>query len=223
MGDSVFLADDLRSYSGEISACRICHEEDFQRLEAPCACSGTVKFAHRDCIQRWCNEKGNTTCEICLEKFEPGYTSPPQKTKLNDTILTIRVSLEESRTGADQENEEEILEIAADKSATYCRSVALVFTALLLIRHIYVVLAVGVGGYPFSLLTLLLVKISGIVFPMYILLRIFMALLDTARHHSQNGRVEFVLLVSEFGNGHVTGNEDNQEKCILTQYITLVN
>ncbi|XP_035550675.1 uncharacterized protein LOC108986217 [Juglans regia] len=22
------------------------------------------QFAHRDCIQRWCNEKGNTTCEI---------------------------------------------------------------------------------------------------------------------------------------------------------------
>ena len=25
------------------------------------------QFAHRDCIQRWCNEKGNTTCEICLQ------------------------------------------------------------------------------------------------------------------------------------------------------------
>ncbi|PNX55963.1 E3 ubiquitin-protein ligase march6, partial [Trifolium pratense] len=49
---------------------RICHEEEFESfksLEAPCACSGTVKFAHRDCIQTWCNEKGNTTCEICLQ------------------------------------------------------------------------------------------------------------------------------------------------------------
>ncbi|XP_073149983.1 uncharacterized protein [Henckelia pumila] len=186
MGDTVFLVDDLRSFSGEIFACRICHEEDFQRLEAPCACSGTVKFAHRDCIQRWCNEKGNTTCEICLEKFEPGYTSPPQKTQLNDTIVTIRVSLEDSRSGADQENEEDILEsAAADQSGAYCRSVALIFTALLLIRHVYVVLAVGVGGYPFSLLTVLMVKISGIVFPMYILLRIFTALLDSVRHPSQ--------------------------------------
>lgn len=25
------------------------------------------QFAHRDCIQRWCNEKGNTICEICLQ------------------------------------------------------------------------------------------------------------------------------------------------------------
>lgn len=27
----------------------------------------TFQFAHRDCIQRWCEEKGNTTCEICLK------------------------------------------------------------------------------------------------------------------------------------------------------------
>ena len=26
-----------------------------------------AQFAHRDCIQRWCDEKGNTTCEICLQ------------------------------------------------------------------------------------------------------------------------------------------------------------
>lgn len=161
----MLLIDDLRSHSGEIFACRICHEEDFQRVEAPCSCSGTVK------------------------KFEPGYTSPPQKTQLNDTTVTIRVSLEDSRTGTDEENEEEILEAAADKSAIYCRSVALVFTVLLLIRHIYVVLAVGIGGYPFSLLTVLIIKISGIVFPMYILLRIFTALLDTVRHHGQNPEI----------------------------------
>src|ERR1044072_1593403 len=95
MEEVVLLIDDLRSLSG-ISRCRICHEEEFEsfkELEAPCACSGTVKvitkpeiqnllwfwetssidvcfvmqFAHRDCIQTWCDEKGNTTCEICLQ------------------------------------------------------------------------------------------------------------------------------------------------------------
>lgn len=88
-------------------------------------------------------------------KFEPGYTSPPHKTQLIDTIRTIRVSLEDSRTLADQENEEEILETAADECATCCRSVALVITAMLLIRHVYVVLTVSVGGYPFSLITVI--------------------------------------------------------------------
>lgn len=45
MGEVVLLVDDLRSLSG-ISRCRICHEEEFESsksLEAPCACSGTVK------------------------------------------------------------------------------------------------------------------------------------------------------------------------------------
>ncbi|CAJ1939347.1 unnamed protein product [Sphenostylis stenocarpa] len=46
--------------------CRICQEEDqVQAMEAPCSCNGTLKFAHRKCIQRWCNKKGNTICEIC--------------------------------------------------------------------------------------------------------------------------------------------------------------
>ena len=26
-----------------------------------------LQFAHRRCIQRWCNEKGNTICEICKQ------------------------------------------------------------------------------------------------------------------------------------------------------------
>jgi hypothetical protein len=26
-----------------------------------------VQFAHRACVQRWCNEKGDVTCEICHE------------------------------------------------------------------------------------------------------------------------------------------------------------
>ncbi|RZR71621.1 hypothetical protein BHM03_00006115 [Ensete ventricosum] len=75
--------------------CRICQEEDhIKNLEAPCACSGSLKltalrskflyngnlllscshldfyvvqYAHRACVQRWCNEKGDITCEICHE------------------------------------------------------------------------------------------------------------------------------------------------------------
>jgi hypothetical protein len=26
-----------------------------------------VQYAHRNCIQRWCDEKGDTVCEICLQ------------------------------------------------------------------------------------------------------------------------------------------------------------
>ncbi|KAM0015713.1 putative E3 ubiquitin-protein ligase MARCH [Helianthus debilis subsp. tardiflorus] len=76
--------------ASEIICCRICHEAEFEScksLESPCSCSGTVKFAHRDCVQRWCDEKGNTNCEICLQvrfiyRFVFVYTT---KTGLTDS------------------------------------------------------------------------------------------------------------------------------------------
>ncbi|KAK3130047.1 hypothetical protein QOZ80_6BG0488210 [Eleusine coracana subsp. coracana] len=59
--------------------CRICQEEDsIKNLESPCACTGSLKYAHRVCVQRWCNEKGDVTCEICHEPYEHGYTAPPR-------------------------------------------------------------------------------------------------------------------------------------------------
>ncbi|CAN6574788.1 unnamed protein product [Malus baccata var. baccata] len=42
--------------------CRICQEEDYlHKLEAPCRCNGTLKFAHRDCVQKWINERLSMT------------------------------------------------------------------------------------------------------------------------------------------------------------------
>ncbi|KAK3435354.1 hypothetical protein EUGRSUZ_C00071 [Eucalyptus grandis] len=50
----------------QMAECRICQDEDsVSNLESPCACSGSLKYAHRKCIQHWCNEKGDITCEIC--------------------------------------------------------------------------------------------------------------------------------------------------------------
>lgn len=45
MGDVALFIDDLQSNCA-VSHCRICHEAEFEScksLEAPCACSGTVK------------------------------------------------------------------------------------------------------------------------------------------------------------------------------------
>ncbi|PKI63258.1 hypothetical protein CRG98_016443, partial [Punica granatum] len=68
--------------------CRICQEEDsIKNLETPCACSGSLKYAHRKCVQRWCNEKGDITCEICHQPYQPGYTAPPPAPE--DTTIDI--------------------------------------------------------------------------------------------------------------------------------------
>ncbi|KAL8527228.1 hypothetical protein ACS0TY_005199 [Phlomoides rotata] len=189
MSEIVLFIDEFRS---SIFICRICHEEEFESckpLETPCACSGTVKFAHRDCVQRWCDEKGNTICEICLQNFEPGYTSPPpKKTQIIDATVTIRESLEVPRIEQEEEHngtEYSECDSAADRSASCCKTMALIVTALLLLRHLFAVLTGGEGAYPFSLLTVFIVKASGIILPMYILIRIISALQNSIRHHYQ--------------------------------------
>ncbi|KAF2931998.1 hypothetical protein DAI22_05g254000 [Oryza sativa Japonica Group] len=68
---------DEREKSGVLVECRICQEEDDQTyMETPCSCRGSLKYAHRKCIQRWCDEKGDTICEICLQQYTPNYTAP---------------------------------------------------------------------------------------------------------------------------------------------------
>ncbi|CAN1353028.1 E3 ubiquitin-protein ligase MARCHF2 [Linum perenne] len=202
MGESVVLwviDGDHPSISGDGGAyCRICHEaefESFKSLEAPCSCSGTVKYAHRDCIQRWCDEKGNTICEICLQKYEPGYRVAVEISSKKAEMFeeaTTRDSLDmETREGGEvglRHVAEEYLEstAAADRTAAVCRSLALTFTFLLLLRHSFQTL---VGGpkeeYPFALITVLILRASGIVFPMYIILRVIASLQKAIRQRHQ--------------------------------------
>ncbi|KAF9618214.1 hypothetical protein IFM89_000683 [Coptis chinensis] len=191
----LFVEKLLVSKASTISQCRICHEEEVEScksLEAPCACSGTVKFAHRDCIQRWCNEKGNTICEICLQKFEPGYTAPSRKAQLDDVTVIISGSLDVRRENQELLNpglmaivaidndtsEPDYSECssAAERSANCCRSVAITFSILLLVRHFLVVLTSGTDEYAFTLLTLFLLRAGGILLPLYIMIRIISAI-----------------------------------------------
>uniref|UniRef100_A0A175YIC7 RING-CH-type domain-containing protein n=1 Tax=Daucus carota subsp. sativus TaxID=79200 RepID=A0A175YIC7_DAUCS len=96
-----------------MAECRICQDEDaITNMEAPCACSGSLKYAHRKCVQHWCNEKGDITCEIChqlncyqctlsldftstsndvylaidTQTYQPGFTAPPRPQPEETTI-----------------------------------------------------------------------------------------------------------------------------------------
>nr|GMD12103.1 E3 ubiquitin-protein ligase MARCH8 [Ipomoea batatas] len=206
MGEVVIYVENYGYESGSeaICFCRICHEAEFESsnsMEAPCGCSGTVKFAHRDCIQRWCNEKGNTICEICLQKYEPGYTAPPPKmVHLVDatTTGTIRGRMEIPMIDADEENGEEHQNVETTnysqcssdahrtRTASCCRSMALIFTFLLLVRHVYELVGEGAKDYPFSLSTLLILKASGIFLPMYVLVRILTLIQNSIHHEHQH-------------------------------------
>lgn len=77
----------------KMAECRICQEEDpVDNLESPCACNGSLKFVHRMCVQRWCNEKGDTICEICHMHYQPNYMvirPPPEEIAVDISGWTV--------------------------------------------------------------------------------------------------------------------------------------
>ncbi|URE31064.1 hypothetical protein MUK42_30096 [Musa troglodytarum] len=113
-----------RTSVGKLVECRICQEEDEDcNMEIPCSCCGSLKYAHRKCVQRWCNEKGDTVCEICLQvmffffwprsfldlnihsvvtmQFKPGYTAPPKLLQYGSIPMNFRGNWEITRQDRD--------------------------------------------------------------------------------------------------------------------------
>lgn len=195
------------SSSSSVNFCRICHEEEDENssLESPCSCSGTLKFAHRRCIQRWCDEKGNNACEICLQKFEPGYvvTRPPAaKPYLVDVVLTIRESLEATRHNNESEShtvlfisrtepgrEYAVSSPSSHRSAKLCRLLILMFTIILLIRHLYVLLSDNAEDYAFTLATVFVLRAMGILLPFCLVMRLITVIQNAQKLHLHDNDV----------------------------------
>ncbi|WVZ72028.1 hypothetical protein U9M48_020548 [Paspalum notatum var. saurae] len=172
--------------ASKVVECRICQEEDWDTsMEAPCACCGSLKYAHRKCIQRWCNEKGDTMCEICLQQFRPGYTAPQQlfhygsipmnfsgnweiaRQNLNDSQIITMVPTERDF----MDNYEDYLPIRTRSSTLCCRTVAIIFMALLILRHTLPLMIGGNGEYSLTLFLLLVLRTAGILFPILVMVR----------------------------------------------------
>ncbi|XP_024994062.1 uncharacterized protein LOC112527577 [Cynara cardunculus var. scolymus] len=158
-----------------MAECRICQEEDsIDSLETPCACNGSLKYAHRKCVQHWCNEKGDITCEICHQPYQPGYVAPPPRPCLEETTIDIGGAWQIS------EAERQYLEAEYDdynatnaSGAAFCRSAVLILMALLLLRHASSVPdseGDGDGDEDAStFLTLFLLRVAGFLLPCYIM------------------------------------------------------
>ncbi|MED6146114.1 hypothetical protein PIB30_031597 [Stylosanthes scabra] len=177
--------------------CRICHNEDEEsHMEAPCSCSGTLKYAHRNCVQRWCNEKGDTTCEICLQQFTPGYTAPPPPpTSLihyggSPTNFGWNNYWEISRTelynnnnqfaarelfGADHDLDPDIGGYSAPstRSMICCRIVATIFLVLVILRHTLQVILIlsETEEYSLAVVMVLLLGIFGILISVHMMVK----------------------------------------------------
>ncbi|XP_059648842.1 uncharacterized protein LOC132294853 isoform X2 [Cornus florida] len=168
-----------------MAECRICQEEDsVNNLETPCACSGSLKYAHRKCVQHWCNEKGDITCEICHQPYQPGYTAPPPPPPSEETAIDIGgvwtisgtpLDLHDPRLLAMAEAERHFLEAEYDdyaatnaSGAAFCRSAALILMALLLLRHALTVTDADEDDAS-TFFSLFLLRAAGFLLPCYIM------------------------------------------------------
>ncbi|OWF44942.1 E3 ubiquitin-protein ligase MARCH1-like isoform X1 [Mizuhopecten yessoensis] len=66
----------MMSSGGDL--CRICQcdildQEEDSPLVAPCLCSGSMKYVHQACLQKWIKSSDKTCCELC--KYEYKMTS----------------------------------------------------------------------------------------------------------------------------------------------------
>jgi hypothetical protein len=185
----------------QAAECRICQEEDsVKNLEKPCACSGSLKYAHRACVQRWCNEKGDTTCEICHQEYKPGYTAPPRVEPDETTIDIDGDLIMDPRILAVAAAQRRLLEAEYDGYATtdasgaaFCRSAALILMALLLLRH---ALSIsdneGNDDDASTMFSLFLLRAAGFLLPCYIMAWIFSIL-----HRRRQRQEEAALAAAE--------------------------
>ncbi|KAI3803707.1 hypothetical protein L1987_31867 [Smallanthus sonchifolius] len=78
----------------EEDVCRICRSpgDADNPLRYPCACSGTIKFVHQDCLLLWLNKSKARQCEVCKHpfSFSPVYAeNAPAKLSFQELVVGI--------------------------------------------------------------------------------------------------------------------------------------
>ncbi|KAJ6433490.1 hypothetical protein OIU85_004291 [Salix viminalis] len=181
----------------EMVECRICQEEDeVLAMEAPCSCNGTLKFAHRKCIQRWCNKKGDITCEICNQVFSPNYSLPPASSNPDVMAIDIRqawghhIDLHDSHLLALEhqllQSEYEDYAVANTSSIACLRSVALILLIVLLLRQALMVTrdsGMVQESSTFFSFQVSLLQFAGFLLPCYAMARSWYIVQSRRRRH----------------------------------------
>ncbi|CAL1410132.1 unnamed protein product [Linum trigynum] len=76
----------------EEDVCRICRNpgDAENPLRYPCACSGSIKFVHQDCLLQWLNHSNARQCEVCKHpfSFSPVYAeNAPARLPFREFIM----------------------------------------------------------------------------------------------------------------------------------------
>ncbi|XP_067672437.1 E3 ubiquitin-protein ligase MARCHF1-like [Haliotis asinina] len=71
----------LSTTSAGMDICRICHceAEPNNPLISPCLCSGSLKFVHSSCLQKWIKSSEKNVCELCKFQYVMTTKTKPFK------------------------------------------------------------------------------------------------------------------------------------------------
>uniref|UniRef100_A0ACD5U0W2 Uncharacterized protein n=1 Tax=Avena sativa TaxID=4498 RepID=A0ACD5U0W2_AVESA len=174
--DDEAAVQDSGPKSGVLVECRICQEEgDETCMEAPCSCKGSLKYAHRTCVQRWCDEKGDTICEICLQQFTPNYTAPSKLFQHGRNSIFFRTPAYIQAEAAYQSSSTSTSylydrQAPTPKSVICCRIIAITLMLLLVLHDAISVFLGDHDDYTVAMITLLMLRTAGVVIPLYIIM-----------------------------------------------------
>ncbi|XP_076357945.1 E3 ubiquitin-protein ligase MARCHF6-like [Tachypleus tridentatus] len=78
----------------ETDMCRICRSQGMpgSPLYYPCACTGSMKYVHEECLMQWLKYSTNEFCEVCTHHFsftQVYSTDVPHSNSLKDVSLVI--------------------------------------------------------------------------------------------------------------------------------------
>ncbi|KFK29879.1 hypothetical protein AALP_AA7G191000 [Arabis alpina] len=82
--------------------CRICRSPEGPNnpLRYPCACRGSIKYVHQECLLLWLNRRGYKQCEVCGRSysFVRVYSeNAPEKLPWNEFMRGIEAAIEYQR------------------------------------------------------------------------------------------------------------------------------
>ncbi|BBN02416.1 E3 ubiquitin-protein ligase MARCH6 [Marchantia polymorpha subsp. ruderalis] len=88
------LAASKNAAEDEEDVCRICRTpgDDESPLYYPCACSGSIKYVHQDCLLQWLNHSNARQCEVCKHafSFSPVYAeNAPSRLPFQELLLGL--------------------------------------------------------------------------------------------------------------------------------------
>ncbi|XP_071715416.1 probable E3 ubiquitin ligase SUD1 [Rutidosis leptorrhynchoides] len=90
------IYDDDDDEDGDV--CRICRNpgDVDNPLRYPCACSGSIKFVHQDCLLQWLNHSNARKCEVCKHpfSFSPVYAeNAPAKLPYKEFVVGMSMKV----------------------------------------------------------------------------------------------------------------------------------